>query len=78
MPSLANDSCRKGEGTLHRKPEAGILHCRAPSPEDVTKENAGTIQAAGEVEEEAPRRLLHQQKGRGPALPSLHQFSLAN
>ncbi|XP_064894954.1 omega-hydroxyceramide transacylase isoform X1 [Columba livia] len=62
MPSLANDSCRKGEGTLHRKPEAGILHCRAPSPEDVTKENAGTIQAAGEVEEEAPRRLLHQQK----------------
>ncbi|OPJ89008.1 patatin-like phospholipase domain-containing protein 1-like [Patagioenas fasciata monilis] len=62
MPSLANDSCRKGEGTLHGKPEAGILRCRAPSAEDVTKENAGTMQAADEVEEEAPRCLLHQWK----------------
>lgn len=78
MLSLANDSCRKGEGTLHRKPETRILRCRATSPEDVTEENPGTIQTAGEVERGAPHHLLHQQKGRGPALPSPRQFSLAN
>ncbi|XP_074972062.1 omega-hydroxyceramide transacylase-like, partial [Phalacrocorax aristotelis] len=62
MLSLSNKSLQKGEGTLNRKPETRILHSRATDPEDVTKENAGTIQAAGEVEEEDLHHLLHQQK----------------
>lgn len=75
MFSLANESCQKGEGTLHCKPETRVLRYRATDPEDVTEENQGTIRAADE--EEAPHHLLHHQKGRGPALPSPHQFSLA-
>lgn len=77
MLSLANESCQKGEGTLHWKPETRVLHSRATDPEDVTKENPGTVQAADEAEEEAPHHLLHHQKGRGPALPLPHRFSLA-
>ena len=77
MLSLANESCLKGEGTLFWKPETRVLGSRATHPEDVTEENPGTIQAADEVEEEAPHHLLHHQKGRGPALSLPHQFSLA-
>lgn len=77
MLSLANESCQKGEGTLHQKPETRVLRSRITEPEDVTEEKPGTIQAADEVEEEAPRHLLHHQKGREPALPLPHQFSLA-
>ncbi|XP_035756027.1 patatin-like phospholipase domain-containing protein 1 [Egretta garzetta] len=63
MLSLANESCQKGEGTLHQKPETRVLRSRITEPEDVTEEKPGTIQAADEVEEEAPRHLLHHQKG---------------
>ncbi|KAM6333146.1 omega-hydroxyceramide transacylase [Alca torda] len=60
MFSLANESCQKGEGTLHCKPETRVLHYRATDPEDVTEESPGTIRAADE--EEAPHHLLHHQK----------------
>jgi len=43
----------------------------------MSPKNPGTIQAADEVEEGALHHLLHHQKGRGSALPSPHQFSLA-
>lgn len=65
MLPFTNESCQKGEEPLHGKPEARVLHSRATDPEDVTEEKPGTIQAADEVEEEAPHHLL---KGRGPAL----------
>lgn len=77
MLSLANESSQKGEGTLHWKPETRVLPSRATYPEDVTEENPGTIQAADEVEEEAPHHLLRHKEGREPGLPLPHQFSLA-
>uniref|UniRef100_A0A8C4V3D9 Uncharacterized protein n=1 Tax=Falco tinnunculus TaxID=100819 RepID=A0A8C4V3D9_FALTI len=63
MLSLGNESCQKGERTLHWKPETRLLCSRATDLEDVTEENPGTIRAADEVEEEVPHHLLHRQKG---------------
>ncbi|XP_035203085.1 patatin-like phospholipase domain-containing protein 1 isoform X1 [Oxyura jamaicensis] len=55
---LDKELCQKGEGTLHRKLEARILHSRATDTEDITKENILGIQAAHEVEEEDPQHPL--------------------
>ncbi|GAB0199923.1 omega-hydroxyceramide transacylase-like [Grus japonensis] len=62
MLPLTNESCQKGEGTLHWKLETRVLRFRATDPEDVTKENPESSWAADEVEEEASHHLPHHQK----------------
>ncbi|XP_075632067.1 omega-hydroxyceramide transacylase-like isoform X2 [Balearica regulorum gibbericeps] len=62
MLPLTNESCQKGEGTLHWKLETRVFRFRATDPEDVTKENPESSWAADEVEEEASHHLLHHQK----------------
>uniref|UniRef100_A0A493U358 PNPLA domain-containing protein n=1 Tax=Anas platyrhynchos platyrhynchos TaxID=8840 RepID=A0A493U358_ANAPP len=55
---LDKELCQKGEGTLHRKPEARILHSRATDPEDITKEKILSIQTAQEIDGEDPNHPL--------------------
>ncbi|XP_065554264.1 omega-hydroxyceramide transacylase-like [Lathamus discolor] len=60
MLPFTNESCQKGEETLHWKPGTRVLHSRATDPEDDTEESPGTSRAADEVEEEGPHHLHHQ------------------
>ena len=55
---MDKELCQKGEGTLHRKPEARILHSRATDPEDITNEKILSIQTAQEIDGDDPNHPL--------------------